>query len=865
MTEGTLVVVNNKTVQIQFTNSKGKPVQFNVKESELSATLMDKRKNAIAELNAVEVEFELIGGQPQKIREKGQSFQSHNMTTAPSGKNERSPSNKSSRDNRPASETARGDFHNPYNFVPALPRNSDQFTTDLAKELGDLGESDPAPHGVYCADRWSGKIAVTLTTKTPLLIPDAANLTEDEKGHKTYPLRVVDGKPYLPPTSIKGMLRSAYEAVTNSRLSVFQGHGDRLAYRTPAEGKSNQYIYPARVEQRDNQLYLRILAAPDLLDKAGKLPRYRTQAQTNELDKGESELALTYDGSSNLPQHGDSVWVRLNLEQNDETNLPRAILNNLEVGLKKQPDGSVKLPKSVVTRIQKRKSGSKPPGTGDWRKGWVCITGANINSKRYERVFIEDDDDQLISITEDTGALQKLWKDLILDYQKQHKRDLEKRQEVQPKPQQPQDYLGDEPGKTGWSTHVYQEGMEVLDVATLCYVELKTDLEDSSLTLDQVNAIVPVVLSRRLYASSPEDLLDQSLKPGENRSKLSPADRVFGWVNQQSKGAYKGNLRIGPVQCLTEQWCEDFGDAGLPLAILGQPKPQQARFYIAKDQQGNPLDNGAAKADGYQKSQGLRGRKVYAHHRDLPGDYWADPLSDRTQQAQNREYRRPQIEVVEQPDPKKPKLKNAQLPKPQRLEQRDDQNRSIQAWVKPDVTFSFTIDVTNLLNVELGALLWLLNLPENHYHRLGGGKPLGFGSVRLEINWDNTDLRKGEDWQQYYRSLLQPLSNLNPREAEATVQQFQESFEQAYGNGKKFADIPLIQAFCRCAKGFEDGLPIHYPRVRKPGQTGAVPPHPDGKAFEWFVENERSGNSGGPKVALPPLWDETGLPILPSK
>lgn len=129
------------------------------------------------------------------------------------------------------------------------------------------------------------------------------------------------------------------------------------------------------------------------------------------------------------------------------------------------------------------------------------------------------------------------------------------------------------------------------------------------------------------------------------------------------------------------------------------------------------------------------------------------------------------------------------------------------------------------------------------------------------MNTSNTDLRKGENWQQYYRSLSQPLPNLKPREAEATIQQFQETFEQAYGNGS-FSDIPLIQAFCQCAKGFEDGLSIHYPRARKLGQVGAIPPHPEGKAFEWFVANERSG---GPKVALPSLWSETGLPFLESK
>ena len=75
------------------------------------------------------------------------------------------------------------DFHNPYNFVPCLPRK------DIS---GDLGDRNPLTfgmgHSVYQSDRWSGRISVTLTTKTPLLIPDIFDSevsNGQEKGHKT--------------------------------------------------------------------------------------------------------------------------------------------------------------------------------------------------------------------------------------------------------------------------------------------------------------------------------------------------------------------------------------------------------------------------------------------------------------------------------------------------------------------------------------------------------------------------------------------------------------------------------------------------------------------------------------------------------
>ncbi|GCL38366.1 hypothetical protein SR1949_34800 [Sphaerospermopsis reniformis] len=785
MLTGKLIVSKNGKIQLQFTNSKGAFSSCIVTDAALSADLLQTKKTEIAKLNGLEVELEEISGQPKQIREKGKVFASGQPTISTPKKEMTTPaqatrsSHSSPRNNRPP-----GDFHNPYNFVPAPPRNTEKV------QKSELGDRTPCFHGSYLDNYWSGKICVTLTTVTPLLIPDAANLTEDGKGHKTYPIRVdADGKPYLPPTSIKGMLRSAYEAVTNSRLSIFVKHEDRLAFRMSTKND----LIPARVECRNNQLVLRLMEAPELLGDTARLLRY--QKSSNSRDKGESREAIRYDNSNELPEHGDAVWVRIN--------------------------------KGLVTRIRKWDAATYP-GDGEWFKGWVLVTGANINGKKYERVFIEKNDNKIITITDE---IKSLWRELINNYQETHTKDLEDRRKNS---QTPQDYLGHKPGKTGWSRHIY-EGTEVeLKEGSLCYVELKNN---------KVTDLFPVSISRQLYNVSPDSLLDSNLKPATEINFLSPVDRVFGWVNQNGNGSYKGNLRINSVECNSDDPIESFGDNGFPLAILGEPKPQQARFYIAKDKEGTPLDKGIAKEKTYQSDNGLRGRKVYPHHNNLPAQHWNNPTEDRTQIEQGghfQEYRRP---------------------KNNNVEQIDDQNRSIKAWVKPNTTFSFNIDVTNLSKVELGALLWLLSLPENHYHRLGGGKPLGFGSIKLSINWDKTDLRQGGSWRDFYSSLIS-IPNSSPREAEITIQAFKNAVTEVYSNGKSFEEVRFIKSFCCGCQGFNDNKPVHYPRKRlQPGQN-PVPPHPEGKAFEWFVENERTGNPGGLKVSLLALWDETGLPYF---
>jgi CRISPR-associated protein (TIGR03986 family) len=827
MTIGKLSLVGKKkSLQVTFTNKKGNSVSMQA--TDLSASLANIKATKIDELDGLEVELDEVQGQPKRIRKPGENWKMPAPRVDSSQTTQRSNQQQERRGTLPQ----QGDFHNPYNFIPALPRLINH---------PDLGDHHPIGHGTYQADRWSGRIAVKLTTVTPLLIPDAAKAIGDE--HKTYPLRVdAAGKPYLPPTSIKGMLRSAYEAVTNSRLSVFEkDHENRLAYRMPTN--MGLGMVPARIEKNaDGQKVIRLFPGTSNISSDGRPePNLMYAAWLPRYFRGNiSRDAVQYpDGT--LPAHKEEVeaWLerfqhsrwdsRSNRHQKDFQ-----YWRVREIVPSGQSLGSQ--PRETPSR-DKRERSPHHESLGEFRKahGFVCITKPNIDRKHDERVFFGSSDEDIVSLSaQEKEALEKQWINLITDYQEIHKDEICKQRKTSPPVLK----------NSVWSRHIKGNGFTLatdereLQAGTLCYARVEK-INDKC----KVLGLYPVTIARELFSLDPQSLLPKELRPATKIEDLSPTDRVFGWIRQKegggSQGAYKGNLRVHSIQCPDipkDELIGKFGNEGFPLNILGQPKPQQAKFYVAKDQTGQSLLQNTEKKDSYIHGQALRGRKVYPHHANLPSQHWNNPLEDRTQINQDgyfQEYRRSG-------------------------DQRDDQNRSIQAWVKPNITFSFDVDVTNLSNFELGALLWLLALPPDHYHRLGGGKPFGFGSVRLDIDWDNTDLRKGDDWQQYYQSLA-PLSNANSKESEATIALFQKAFEEAYGDGKGFNDIPLIQAFCRSAQGFYDKLPIHYPRARQQGQTGAVPPHLEGKAFEWFVANERTG---GPKAALPPLWDETGLPIL---
>ena len=149
--------------------------------------------------------------------------------------------------------------------------------------------------------------------------------------------------------------------------------------------------------------------------------------------------------------------------------------------------------------------------------------------------------------------------------------------------------------------------------------------------------------------------------------------------------------------------------------------------------------------------------------------------------------------------------------------------------------------------------MYLLQLPEGHYHRFGGGKPLGFGSVRLWVG--ECELWTGESLRDRYRSWASYTRRQSV--SEESVMAFQEAIVRAYGTGgsEAFEEISFIKAFLRACKGFEDSLPIHYPRTTPSGRPG--PPSPAGESFKGFVANERHG-----AFALRDLWNEGGLPIF---
>lgn len=99
----------------------------------------------------------------------------------------------------------------------------------------------------------------------------------------------------------------------------------------------------------------------------------------------------------------------------------------------------------------------------------------------------------------------------------------------------------------------------------------------------------------------------------------------------------------------------------------------------------------------------------------------------------------------------------------------DDQHTKIRP-VKNDVNFKGRIRFENLSKIELGALLFALDLPDGCCHKLGMGKPLGLGSIKIKPKLYISDRKK-----RYEELFAEWEDEIEPKDEEE-IKEFKKEF-----------------------------------------------------------------------------------------
>lgn len=671
-------------------------------------------------------------------------------------------------------------FHNPYNFVRYLEhRRPDNHV---------LGNCPPPPHDRYVG--LTGRITCNVKAVTPLFISDSHAIQENENGHKTYRFFQYEGQPALPASSLRGMIRSVFEAVTNSCFVVFQRDEPYpLEYR---ESRAPKDMIPARVVELD--------------EKGARLELLDCTVNAKVHISGSPSVVRAGTVRETYPP---KVLDRRNNQAFDRSRskLPEGAYDGMRVAAlvtkEPLPHGSNRFRSFQATKVVPVSEHQSLTEDGRYVKvfGWLHLTGPNIENKHDERLFFRWDDQQPdppqieqipSSYLCECGAdVVKEYNHHLSEYYKRHERTLES--------------LGDRrwPNSADGvpQPSIFVEESRELRVGDLVYAQCETG--DKQMTVKKLR---PVCIPRVRYEYPRQKFLPKHLHRCEAYNKLCPACRVFGWVRESVGGtgtyeqtAYAGRVRFshGKIEGTWQTENE------ITLAILSTPKPTTTSFYLLNSA-GQPDPTVTYDTDEAR----LRGRKFYRHQGEAKPDEYS-------------------------------------------VEEKSDQNRTIRGALKPGATFTFIVDFENLAPLELGALLYALELEEGMVHRLGYAKPLGFGSVKVTIEQVETI-----DWETRLGSVDSKAGWQSVNGAQLK-QDFIEEMRTCYG--EKFGEL---LAELRALLGTPPDLPIHYPRPTKRLDPQR---HPQ---YEWFVgnkrriENRHSGKLPAP-VALGLATDvEHSLPLI---
>lgn len=552
-------------------------------------------------------------------------------------------------------------FHNPYNFVRYLEnRRPDNHI---------LGNCPPPPHDRYVG--LTGRIECKVEAVTPLFVSDS-HAVKEENGHKTYRFFQYEGQPALPASSLRGMTRSVFEAVTNSCFVVFQKDEPYpLEHRMSRAPKG---MIPARVVELDEKG-----ALLELLDCTVNAP---VDISGSPLVVRAGIVCKAYPPKV-LDRNTNQVF------NPSQSKLPEGVYDGMRVAAlvtkKPVPHRSNRFRAFQATKVIPVREHESLTEDDQHIKvfGWLHLTGPNIENKHDERLFFRWDDRQ-----PDPPQVEQIPSSYLCicdtDVVKEYNHHLS---EYWERHQKTVKSLGDQrwPNSTNGVPRpsTFVEGGRQLRTGDLVYA--LCEKSDGRTTIKMLR---PVCMPRIRYKYRRQKFLPKHLDRCQDYNTLCPACRVFGWVRESAgeNGTYERTAYAGRVRFSHGRIAGDYETENeITLAILSTPKPTTNSFYLL-NAAGQPDPTVTYDTDDAR----LRGRKFYRHQGEVKPDEYS-------------------------------------------IEEKSDQNRTVRGALKPGATFTFAVDFENLAPQELGALLYALELEEGMFHRLGYAKPLGFGSVKVTV------------------------------------------------------------------------------------------------------------------------------------
>ena len=589
-------------------------------------------------------------------------------------------------------------FVNPYNFI--------KFPSKKAKAYTD-------------EDRHTGVIEYTITTKTPLFIPNSSSdsafkISKKVNDHKSYdffsyteldPTKTYNGKyhvPVIPGSEIRGVVRNVYETLTNSCMGLLN---------------ADEYPVKRSVARFDPGLLYK--------DREGKFTLY--EARSLRLGKDEPRPKKSEPKGFEDYPNGTIIYYK-NPPKNEKHQF---------------------MPIEVYSMNGKYS-----------KEGYLLKWGMGATKKRYHVFSIKKDN-------QNGGETGIKVEDIHLS-----KDDIER------KLLRVIDYYLAEPGLTGKNKAAYEEYKQ--DVKNFLKGDGDAYFPVNYSKLDRgIYYLAPATLTKEVSDNNIGKLAGE-FAPCEK--DYCPACDLFGYVGKNNESCKGSKIRFTDMYVSEEKEVESYYTQDcVTIQALGQPKLGNTEFYLRQ-----PMGASFWNYDYYVRPNDkepriykgiLRGRKYYWHHQkvEIPEDIEASKL-----------------------------------------------NKTIRP-VKANESFNGKLYFEDISRKQLNQLMWILNSgSEGLGLKLGGAKPLGFGSVSCKVDTvveRNITICGGKI--SYLMNEI-PIEDISYEEVG-----FSETVKEEF---YKIAGL----------KSVPKDVEITYPKEKS--QKGK----PLTEGYKWFVNNHRP--SSGPRV-----------------
>lgn len=704
-------------------------------------------------------------------------------------------------------------FHHAYNGIPTL-RSNESFFKD----------GEPAPLDHLAPDTYSGTLKLTIETKTPLI-----TACRDTTGRLVVPS--ASGNPdgattardaMIPATSLKGVLSSAYEAITQSRFRVFGDHTKLPQFRYTPDHKPKRQAAFLRFNEKTIQWSLHIqdyAILPDSI-KSGVI----FTANNYEVIGGYTrEPVFDNKGKQKYTPKGQPMYKQV--ERHHEHEEITAVNELLEEVHKNTPHLAKidsfdafeqkfwRQDKMVVSRVAEipickpKHPESAGPIKQIQRTGWIVRLNIPDSEGKLpdDKRLIETKYNEYIFYAKRGNGVQiKLnseevsrFTDIVLEAARfQHQKEQNNDSHASGQHSLITRILSritKRYGKRNLEEHLTQE--------CIYQALIEEASAEPGIPVFTTNhrhkgrEIVYSYLGRSISLSSisPSKIADSTdVRPAHSLQEATAADRLWGFVSQGTSEdfspALKGRIYLEDAHLCTDDLKRAKEDGWIP-SILASPKPSTAQPYLR-----SMTGEGLFKLDRSQcfTTQQSLIRKTYPTHRFLTSKGASQPsmLNDK-----NREI--------------------------------TDSEVLIGSYIMPEATLESVLRFEGLTAQEILIILWLLTpenlVPESEYKdgrkgyfHLGLGKPLGLGTA--SISAEVLSLQDSQSLADGYRNLKTILCHSiseDNNEEKKTINKILESISDPLLDTIKEHPSLAVLAFVRSAYGWtidetEERDPVSY-------------------------------------------------------